>query len=91
MCVVDDFYNKPRGLKHWLEFANPPVQEDCVIALIDPDFVFLRPITSLVAGQPANIYDRSLQSEIFPKVVEGKPAAQVYGLGAPWTNDRHLK
>jgi hypothetical protein len=59
--------------------------------LIDPDFLFLRPLTTQLAGNPANLYVKKLESEIFDKVIEGKPISQEYGLGAPWTNDTHLK
>ena len=34
-------YNKPFGLRDWLESANPPVREDLVVVL-DPDFLFIR-------------------------------------------------
>ncbi|CAI5720795.1 unnamed protein product [Hyaloperonospora brassicae] len=39
----DDYvpYNKPFGLRDWLESANPPVREDLVVVL-DPDFLFIR-------------------------------------------------
>jgi hypothetical protein len=36
------FYNKPRGLLHFLTAAAPPLDADSIIALIDPDFAFLR-------------------------------------------------
>jgi hypothetical protein len=80
---TDDFYNKPRGLKHWLEFADPPVYQDCVVALIDPDFIFLRPLTIVIDSPEVknNLFNGKLRSELFYKVVEGRPAAQEYGLG----------
>eukprot|EP00624_Nannochloropsis_granulata_P002352 evm.model.NODE_2189_length_70754_cov_51.271378.16 len=41
------FYNKPGGLQHWLASpASPP--DDTVIAVIDPDFIFMRPLTAKV-------------------------------------------
>jgi hypothetical protein len=88
----DDFYNKPRGLQHWLKYANPPVPQDVVVALLDPDMIFIRPLTIHMRGQPNNLYGKYLQnSDIMEKIEEGKPAAQLYGLGAPWTNDNHAK
>jgi len=45
-----DFYNKPWGLKHWLDYAYPPIGGDVVVALIDPDMIFLRPLTTQVKG-----------------------------------------
>ena len=67
---ADDFYNKPWGLKHWLEHAHPPVQDDSVIALIDPDFVFIRPLTTRLKGDPANLFRKSVANEIFDTVRE---------------------
>jgi hypothetical protein len=36
--------NKPMGLHHWLEHADPPVRES-VIVIIDPDMFFMDTIT----------------------------------------------
>jgi peptidyl serine alpha-galactosyltransferase len=79
-------------LKHWLENAQPPVQDGVAIALLDPDMIFVRPLTTKMRGQPNNLYARNLkESDIMEKVAIGKPVAQMYGLGAPWTNDFHKK
>lgn len=87
-----DFYNKPWGLKDWLHNANPPIDPDVIIALIDPDMIFLRPLTTAIRGVANNIFHKSLgQSEIIDRVTQGHPVAQLYGLGAPWANDKHLK
>ena len=86
------FYNKPWGLKHWLDHSSPPVPEDEVVVLLDPDMVFLRPITARIRGQQNNIHKRRYKPESLQELVSvGKPVAQEYGLGAPWTNDQHLK
>ncbi len=87
-----NFYNKPWGLSHWLQHADPPVADDVVVALLDPDMIFLRPLTTKIAGQPANIFAKKVdKKEIVDHVKKGHPAAQLYGLGAPWTNDFHKK
>ena len=89
-----DFYNKPYGLRHWLANANPPLDNDVVVALIDPDFIFLRPITTQVKGVESNLFSKPwLKDEVenWGKVSKGKPVAQTYGLGAPWVNDKHPK
>lgn len=90
--MVDDFYNKPWGLKHWLDHADPPVPEDVVVALLDPDMVFVRPITTEIQGNNNNLYDRSVKKEeLVAKIGKGRAVAQTYGLGAPWANDNHKK
>jgi hypothetical protein len=95
--VSDDFYNKPWGLKHWLDTSEPAIGEEVVVALIDPDMVFLRPMTAQVRGLPGLLYNaRTIREdfgggEVLDKVRRGHPVAQTYGLGAPWTNDNHQK
>ena len=87
-----DFYNKPWGVKHWLEFAEPAVPNDIVVALLDPDMIFLRPLTTEVRSQDNAIWSKRLpKSELIDKVVKGRPVAQLYGLGAPWVDDNHKK
>jgi hypothetical protein len=86
-----DFYNKPWGMKHWLEHAEPPIPDDIVVALLDPDMVFLRPLTTRVRGEPNLLTSKAGADFVFDKVVEGHPVGQTYGLGAPWTNDNHAK
>ena len=39
------------GVEHWLAHAEPAVSEHVVIAIIDPDMIFIRPLTTLVAGE----------------------------------------
>jgi hypothetical protein len=39
-----DFYNKPYGVKHWL--SNTHIENSTVIAIIDPDMIFVRPLTA---------------------------------------------
>lgn len=38
-----DFYNKPYGVEHWL--SNTQIEDLTVIAIIDPDMIFVRPLT----------------------------------------------
>ena len=83
-----DFYNKPYGVQHWLEHAEPSIQSGVIVALIDPDFVFLRPLTAKVKGNSNNIVSKPVErKDIFEYVSKGHPVAQQYGLGAPWVYD----
>jgi len=82
-----DFYNKPYGMLHWLDNASPPVKSGVIVALIDPDFIFLRPLTAKVAGEQNLLYTSGVKpEEVFEFVGKGHPAAQQYGLGAPWVH-----
>lgn len=100
-----DFYNKPYGVEHWLDHAVPAVDDKVVVAIIDPDMIFIRPITAAVAGEDNLILlpvckgrgGKNCQDKVSPFTAEeqrwdvppayihsGHPAAQLYGLGAPW-------
>lgn len=82
------YFNKPYGLKHWLDHAEPPVGPEVIVCLIDPDMILLRPITEQIKGMDNMLLQLS-QDELIDKVTRGKPVAQIYGLGAPWTIDHH--
>ena len=85
-----EFYNKPYGVQHWLEHAEPKVGSGVIVAVIDPDFVFLRPLTAKVKGNNNNIVSGPVkESDIFDYVSKGHPVAQQYGLGAPWVYDNN--
>mmetsp|Transcript_18234 Transcript_18234/g.39456 ORF Transcript_18234/g.39456 Transcript_18234/m.39456 type:complete len:642 (+) Transcript_18234:3-1928(+) len=92
------FFNKPFGLRHWLENGDGMgvdkdtgrmKDEDVVVILIDPDMLFLRPITSdysvdrdIVLGRlPAEDAKKGNQ---YRKVEKGKPFGQTYGFGNQW-------
>ena len=93
------FYNKPRGLKHWLANAVPSIPANEVVALLDPDMIFLRPLTANVRSDPTKMYNKKLFfdksgnsiKEMQDFVVTGRPVAQLYGLGGPWADDHHKK
>lgn len=80
------YFNKPYGLKHWLEHADPPVGADTIVCLLDPDMILLRPITPEIRGLEG-LDPKIPVAELFDRVTRGKPAAAVYGLGAPWTTE----
>lgn len=78
--------NKPQGIEHWIKNADPPIKEK-YIAIIDPDFVFLKP---LVLGETMEhiLYNGPLQGEEREKITthvrEGAPVGQRYGIGSQW-------
>lgn len=79
-------------MKHWLEFAEPKIPDGVAIALIDPDMILIRPIVRKIRDLPNLLYDKKLTTErVQDEISLGYPVAQIYGLGAPWTNDTHLK
>jgi hypothetical protein len=88
------FYNKPHGLKHWLEnfelmgFKDGGSfdHEDDVVFLIDPDMALLRPLTSDFSSERETLIAKKRQGEklVSHKVKRGAPFAQTYGLGTQW-------
>ena len=80
------FYNKPYGLRHWL--ARADLGDDAVVALIDPDFIFLRPLTADVSNASAILasapVDAAAAAARFRRVRRGQPVGQFYGLGDGW-------
>jgi hypothetical protein len=76
-------------MKHWFEHSSPSIPEDVVIILIDPDFIFLRPISLDLKGQQNNLFYRGIIPEHVPELLgKGVASAQLYGLGAPWAYDK---
>lgn len=94
--VVGDykFFNKPRGLKFWLEhFDLTGFQEgsgtfmhaDDIVILIDPDMALMRPITKDFSKERETLIGPRRKSHILStEVKHGVPFAQTYGLGTQW-------
>lgn len=86
------FFNKPFGLKHWLENAIGFADEgnsglkndDDVVILIDPDMALLRPITGDFSNDRDVVIGNSFKEDRKLKVEHGSPFAQKYGLGSQW-------
>eukprot|EP01031_Cornospumella_fuschlensis_P028836 gene28835-34804_t len=86
------YNNKPYGVQHWLANAKPAVSEDTIVVIIDPDMIFLRPITAQIKGNPLNLYlkDFDPTKDTIPlKVQRRVPASALYGIGAPWTTPEY--
>lgn len=94
--IVGDykFFNKPFGLKHFLEnfpilgfdtntgtFTSP----DDIVILIDPDMPLMRPITGDFSIERETLIAPKRQGkQLSTKVQRGIPFAQTYGLGTQW-------
>ena len=75
-----DFYNKPFGVLHWLEHSVPPLKSGTIIALIDPDFIFLRPLSPRMAGQDNTLVSNGVSlNDVFERAGRNRPVAQFYG------------
>jgi hypothetical protein len=78
------YFNKPFGLRHWMEhvlgFPKRQDDDDAIIILLDPDMILTRPLT-----RHFNATDKWQDKNIKSFTVDhGKPVAQQYLLGALW-------
>lgn len=83
------YYNKPNALRHFLTNMSPPITE-AVIALLDPDMILLRRLTTRlevdgnemfsIGDSPPNVRVRGTE----PWITEGHPAGQHFTLGNSW-------
>eukprot|EP00586_Coscinodiscus_wailesii_P006753 CAMPEP_0172482230 /NCGR_PEP_ID=MMETSP1066-20121228/8493_1 /TAXON_ID=671091 /ORGANISM="Coscinodiscus wailesii, Strain CCMP2513" /LENGTH=513 /DNA_ID=CAMNT_0013245187 /DNA_START=17 /DNA_END=1558 /DNA_ORIENTATION=+ len=87
-----DFFNKPFGLKHWMEHGDGirdgggTLDEDAVVILIDPDMILLKPITVDFTDERQFIYGPRANSKPTARhVAKGTPFAQEYGFGGQWS------
>lgn len=89
------FFNKPFGLKHWLEHGigfetsgdeTHLNNEDDVVILIDPDMILLRPITGDFSNDRNVVIGERHKKNRKLTVQHGAPFAQKYGFGAQWRN-----
>ncbi|CAM9421906.1 unnamed protein product [Pylaiella littoralis] len=83
------FYNKPNGIAHFLKNADPPLSE-AVLALVDPDMIFMSPLTPRVDDPNKMLWHEQEQQTGPAWVVEGTPVGQFYGLGGTWTTWKDL-
>ncbi|KAG5189393.1 hypothetical protein JKP88DRAFT_176989 [Tribonema minus] len=81
------YYNKPFGMQHFLATANPPIT-NTIVAVLDPDQVFMKPLTPFLDPDTTILADRNTMPPLrfngMPVITEGYPASQRYGLGSEW-------
>jgi len=88
------FFNKPFGLRHWMEnskdtgfndsSSSGSVIDDLIIILIDPDMVLTRPITRDFSNDEETITLGIFADGKKQNVESGSPFAQPYGFGRAW-------
>ena len=91
---VYKYANKPLGMMHWLTYADPPIKPTSTIALVDPDFFFLRPLYHDSFNDPSKYFaSGNAKKTPMPKmIVKGTMVAQRYGIGgAPWRTTPGLR
>lgn len=78
--------NKPSSIKYFLEFARDELDAfgETIVAIIDPDFVFLKPLTQSGEEQSEIISSRGQSKDDVAR--KGKPVAQRYGLEGHWVD-----
>jgi hypothetical protein len=89
------FFNKPFGVLHWLEnavgltAAGGISDEDVMVAIIDPDMVFLAPIandfsSNAVVSKFVAARHQATGAAFPASCTHGNPFGQQYGLGNGW-------
>jgi hypothetical protein len=88
------YWNKPFGIKHWLEnkfgyryegeISTP--HDDDIVVLVDPDMLMQRPFLNDFSGFPNTIWHSSIRSDnnLYHKVDHNQPIAQTYSFNDAW-------
>jgi hypothetical protein len=81
------YFNKPFGMKHWLENAlgHPanPVNDDAIIVLMDPDQLITRPFANNDFTNERWVHLKKGE-EPRTRIEHGAPMGQLYGFGLQW-------
>lgn len=78
--------NKPSSINFFMKYARKELDKfgETVIAIIDPDFIFLKPLTQAGESEDNIIATRGqIKDDI---VIKGRPVGQRYGLEGGWVN-----
>lgn len=82
--------NKPSGIHHFLTHAKAEMERlgETVIAILDPDFIFLKPLTQSGEALEDIIYTQGNRKKWvgMDQVKKGRPVAQRYGIGGGWVH-----
>jgi peptidyl serine alpha-galactosyltransferase len=87
------YFNKPFGMKHWLEnalgYPSRPINDDAIIILVDPDQLIMRPFTN---NNFSNTEWKFLNPDEAPRssIHHGQPMGQLYGFGLQWKNQVNM-
>jgi len=84
--------NKPSSIRYFMEHARDEIdkQGETVVAILDPDFVFMKPLTQINLDERNVITTRHQEREPgrnmqhIDWVMKGRPVAQRYGLEGQW-------
>ena len=76
--------NKPQSIEHWIKNAEPRATQR-VVAIIDPDFLFVTPLM-LDSTDDRVIFSGREEDRphITTNATKGRPVGQQYGIGAQW-------
>lgn len=80
------FFNKPLGLRHWMEHKlgfpdneQAAEHQDAIFVIMDPDQIILRKFVQDYTNEPEVFQSGSLD---YSKISKGQPMAAEYGFGA---------
>jgi len=88
--------NKPSSIKYFMEHARPELDRlgETIIAILDPDFVFIKPLTQTGSPRSEVLVSRNVDKDV--EIVEpidivrkGRPVAQRYGLEGGWVKPKY--
>jgi peptidyl serine alpha-galactosyltransferase len=81
------YFNKPYGMKHWMEnalgFPSNPQNEEAIVILMDPDQLIIRPF---VDNNFTNTAWKFVPKNETPyvRIQHGRPMGQMYGFYLQW-------
>lgn len=95
--VLYKYWNKPFGMKHWMEnalgFPQSPVNENAIVILMDPDQIIVRPFRNNDFSN--TVWAKTVQhpsgEEPRTRVEHGKPMGQKYGFRLQWKDKINMK